>query len=177
MALTKEKKQKSLGDIKALIAKQKSVIFADFSKVDSKELFSLRKQLKEEGCQLKIGKKTLIRIAFGQSGVSFWNLIRKAIPGQLALVFGIDDEVAPARLANQFAKKNENFKILGGIFEARYIDKAKVLELAAIPSRQELLGRLVGSIASPMSNFARVIDKIREQKEAAGAPVAAAPQA
>ena len=165
MALTKEKKQKNLKDLKENIAKQKSVIFADFSKVNSKDLFSLRKKLKEAGCNLKIGKKTLMRIAFGQSNISYWNKIKKVIPGQLALVFGIEDEIAPARIANQFAKTNENFKILGGIFEKRFIEKEKVLELANIPSREELLGRLVGSLASSMASFVRVLDGIRKEKE------------
>ena len=119
MALTKEKKQKSLKDLKDNIAKTKSVIFADFSKVNSKDLFDLRKRLKEVGCVLKVGKKTLIRIAFGQSNISFWNKIKSSVPGQLALVFGIEDDLAPARISNQFIKTNENFKILGGIFENR----------------------------------------------------------
>src|SRR5258706_14673926 len=99
MALTKEKKQTSLKALKEKISKQKSVIFADFSKVNSKDLFSLRKKLKEAGCALKVGKKTLIRIAFGQSGISYWNKIKASVPGQLALVFVIEDEIAPARLS------------------------------------------------------------------------------
>ncbi|OGZ67729.1 MAG: 50S ribosomal protein L10 [Candidatus Staskawiczbacteria bacterium RIFCSPHIGHO2_02_FULL_34_9] len=165
MALTKEKKEQSLNSLKEVISKQKSVIFADFSKVGSKELFDLRKKLKEAGCKLKIGKKTLVRIAFGQSNISFWDKIRQAVPGQLALVFGIEDEIAPARISNQFAKTNENFRILGGIFENKFIDREKVLVLANIPSRNELLSRLVGSLSSPISSFARVLDKVREQKE------------
>ena len=165
MALNKEKKQQSLTSLKETIGKQKSVIFADFSKVNSADLLKLRKELKENGCALKIGKKTLIRIAFGQSGISFWNVIKASIPGQLALVFGIEDEIAPARIANKFAKTNENFKILGGIFESRFIDQAKVLQLAAIPSRNELLAKLLGSISSSTTNFVRVLDKIRESKE------------
>ena len=164
MALTKEKKQKKIAALKEKIARQKSVIFADFSKVNSADLFKLRKELKENGSSLKIGKKTLIRVAFGQSGVSFWNSIKKSIPGQLALVFGLEDEIAPARLSHQFSKKNENFKILGGIFEGRFIDREKVLALAMLPSRNELLGRLVGSLASSTTNFVRVLDKIRENK-------------
>jgi len=164
MALTKEKKKQSLEAIKEKIAKQKSVIFVDFSKVDSAQLFNLRKTLKEAGCALKVGKKTLIRIAFGQSGISYWSKISKSIPGQLALVFGLEDEIAPARLSNQFAKTNENFKILGGIFENRFIDREKVIALGNLPSRNELLGRLVGSMSSSMANFARVLDKIREEK-------------
>jgi large subunit ribosomal protein L10 len=173
MPLTKEQKQKQIKDLKEKISKQKSVIFADFSKVNSKELFNLRKSLKEAGCLLKIGKKTLIRVAFGQSNISFWNKIRKSVPGQLALVFGVEDEIAPARISNQFSKTNENFKILGGIFSAsggpaegwEFIDRERVLVLANLPTKNELLGRLVGSIASSMTNFVRVLDKIKENKE------------
>ncbi len=160
MALTKEKKQYVLVDLKANIAKQKSVIFADFSKVNSKDLFSLRKQLKEAGCNLKVAKKTLVRIAFGQSNISFWNKIKSIVPGQLALVFGIEDEIAPARISHKFTKVNENFKILGGIFEGRFIDREKALVLANLPTRNELLSKLVGSLASPMASFVRVLDKI-----------------
>jgi len=165
MALTKEKKSKNLASLKEGISKQKSVMFVDFSKVASKDLFDLRKQLKEAGCRLHVGKKTLIRIAFGQQGITFWNKIKAAVPGQLALVFGIEDEVAPARIANQFAKKNEHFKILGGIFEGRFIDRERALVLANLPLRNELLGRLVGSLASSMTSFVRVLDKVKENKK------------
>ncbi|MDO8486398.1 MAG: 50S ribosomal protein L10 [Candidatus Staskawiczbacteria bacterium] len=157
MALIKEKKQKALKDLKENISKQKSVIFVDFSKVNSKDLFSLRKKLKEAGCALKVGKKTLIRIAFGQSGISFWNKIKSSIPGQLALVFGIEDELSPAKISNQFSETNKNFKILGGIFENRFIEKEKVLALANLPSREELLGKIVGSITAPISGFMNVL--------------------
>jgi large subunit ribosomal protein L10 len=163
MALTKAKKQDSLKSLKDSIGKQKSVVFADFSKVNSKDLFSLRKQLKSAGCQLKVGKKTLVRIAFGQSGISFWEKIRKSVPGQLALVFGFEDEIAPSRIAHAFTKTNENFKVLGGIFEKKFIDREKVMVLAAIPTRNELLGKLVGSLASPMASFVRALDKIKER--------------
>jgi large subunit ribosomal protein L10 len=165
MALTKAQKTKQVEAIKAKVAEQKSVIFVDFSKVPSKEMFGLRKTLKENGCNLKIAKKTLVRVAFGQSNISYWNKIKSAVPGQLALVFGIEDEIAPARIANTFAKTQENLKILGGIFESRFIDREKVLVLANLPSRNELLGRLVGSIYSSTTNFVRVLDKIREEKE------------
>jgi large subunit ribosomal protein L10 len=163
MALTKQQKTKQIDSVKEKIAQQKSVIFVDFAKVGSKDMFSLRKSLKEAGCNLKIAKKTLIRIAFGQSNVSFWNKIKAVVPGQMALVFGIEDDIAPARIANTFAKTHENFKILGGIFEKRFIDREKVLVLANLPTRNELLGRLVGSIYSPVSSFVRVLNKIREK--------------
>ena len=170
MALTKKQKTKQIESVKDKIAKgpegYPSVIFVDFAKVSAKDMFSLRKSLKEAGCNLKIVKKTLVRIAFGQSNISFWNKIKAIIPGQLALVFGIKDEIAPAKIASQFSKTNENLKILGGIFSARvpsgspcweFIDREKVLALANLPSKQELLGKLVGSIASPMSGFLTVL--------------------
>jgi len=166
MALTKIQKTKQIEDIKAKVANQKSMVFVDFAKVPSQDMFSLRKTLKEAGCNLKIAKKTLVRIAFGQSNISYWNKIKSSIPGQLAVVFGIEDEIAPARIANKFAKDHETFKILGGIFEKRFIDRERVLVLANLPSRDELLSRLVGSLSSSMTSFVRVLDKIRESKVA-----------
>ena len=165
MALTKEQKTKQIDSIKEKVSQQKSVVFVDFAKVPSKDMFGLRKTLKEAGCNLKIAKKTLVRIAFGQSDISFWNKIKAVVPGQLALVFGIEDDIAPARISNIFAKTHENFKILGGIFERRFIEREKVLVLANLPTRNELLSRLVGSLSSSMTGFVRVLDKIRENKE------------
>lgn len=163
--LNKEQKQKQIKDLKEKIAKQKTVIFADFSKVNSKDLFKLRKNLKDAGCILKIGKKTLMRVAFGQSNISFWKQIKDKVPGQLALVFGIEDEIAPARISHQFSKENDNFKLLGGIFENRFVDRERVLVLANLPTRIDLLGRLVGSVASSMIGLVTVLDHIRESKE------------
>lgn len=165
MALTKEQKTRQIDSIKEKVAKQKSVVFVDFAKVPSKEMFNLRKSLKEAGCNLKIAKKTLVRIAFGQANISYWNKIKSVVPGQLALVFGVEDEIAPARISNKFAKTQENFKILGGIFEKKFIDREKVLVLANLPTRNELLSKLVGSIYNPVSGFVRVLNKVRENKE------------
>jgi len=163
MALTKEQKTKQVKDIKDKVSNQKSMVFVDFNKVSSIEMFKLRRLLKDSGCKLKIAKKTLVRIAFGQSNISFWNKIKSVVPGQLALVFGVEDEIAPARISNKFAKNHENFKILGGIFENKFIGKEKVLELALIPTKNELLARLVGSLSSSMSGFVRVLDKISKK--------------
>ena len=165
MALTKQQKTKQIDSVKEKISKQKSIVFVDFAKVPSKDMFGLRKSLKEAGCNLKVAKKTLVRIAFGQSNISYWNKIKSSIPGQLALVFGIEDEIAPARISNAFAKDHENFKILGGIFENRFIDRDRVLVLANIPTRNELLGRLVATLYSPVSSFVRVLDKIKKSKQ------------
>ena len=73
------------------------------------------------------------------------------------MVFGVKDEIAPARISNKFAKDHENFKILGGIFENRFIEKDKVLALADLLSREELLQNMVGAITNPLSGFMNVL--------------------
>jgi len=163
MALTKEQKKKQIEDIKDNLSSQKSILFVDFAKIPSKDMFALRKSLKEQGCKLRVVKKTLLRIALGQSNISFWNKIKSVVSGQLALVFGIEDEVAPYQISNKFAKDHPDFKILGGIFEKKFIDKERALFLANLPTRSELLRRLVGSIYNPVSGFVRVLDKISKK--------------
>jgi large subunit ribosomal protein L10 len=157
MALTKEQKQKAIKDLEKRISEQKSAVFIDFSKVNSKDIFDFRKKLKAAGCSLKVSKKTLLGIAFGKKYALMWEQAKKDIPGQLAVVFGVKDEIAPAKISGQFSKQNENLKILGGIFEDKFIGKVEVIALSKIPSREELLAKLVGSISSPISGFANVL--------------------
>ncbi|MBU3934857.1 50S ribosomal protein L10 [Patescibacteria group bacterium] len=156
MALTKEQKQKVVEDLKKKIEQQKSVVFIDFSKVNSKDTFILRKKLKETGCVLKVAKKTLLKIAFGDKNKEIWQKIKDNSPGQLAVIFGTKDEMAPAKITQQFVKENENVKILGGIFESKFIDKAEVVILSAIPSKEELLAKLVGTLSAPVSGLVNV---------------------
>lgn len=159
MALTKEQKQKVIKDLEDKIKKQKSVVFIDFSKVNSKDIFALRKRLKEIGCFLKVAKKTLLGIAFGDKNKEIWQKIQDSAPAQLAAVFNINDEIAGFKIVEKFTKESENVKILGGIFEAKFINKEEALTLARIPSKEELLAKLVGSLSSPISGFVNVLQE------------------
>lgn len=157
MALTKEQKQKVIKDLEAQIKKQKSIVFIDFSKVNSKDIFALRKKLKEAGCLLKVAKKTLLRIAFGDKNKDIWQNIDISAPNQLAAVFNIEDEISGFKTTEKFTKESENIKILGGVFEAKFINKEEAIALARIPSKKELLAKLVGSLSSPISGFVNVL--------------------
>jgi len=157
MPLTKEQKQKTIKDLEEKIEKQKSAVFIDFSKVNSKDIFALRKKLKKADCVLKVAKKTLLKIAFGDKNKEIWQKIEENAPGQLAIVFGIKDEIAPAKITQQFTTENENLKILGGIFQSKFIDKAEVVFLSAIPSKEELLARLVGNLSAPIFGFVNIL--------------------
>ena len=153
MALTKDQKKQVIASLEEKIAKQKSIVFIDFAKVNSPDIFAFRKKLKEAGCDLKVSKKTLLGIAFGKENAALWEEAKKNIPGQLAVVFGMEDEVAPAKVSFQFIKQSENVKILGGVFENKFADREMIFALSSIPSRDELLAKLAGSIKAPVSNF------------------------
>jgi large subunit ribosomal protein L10 len=156
MAKTKEQKQEILDDLKEKIAKQKSVVFTDFTKVNVKDLTELRKKMKESDCEFKVAKKTLIQKAFEDSNPKVGESVRE-MSGEIALGFGYSDEVSPFKISGDFSKKNENFKILGGLIgdDVFKDDKAKVL--SELPTKQELLARMVGSIGAPISGFVNVL--------------------
>jgi len=154
MPQTKEKKKKVIEELKTKISTQKMIVFFDFSGIKTKDLSELRNELKESDNELKITKKSLAQIAFKSLG---FKIDFKKIKSQLALVFGFKDEILPAKLIHQFSQKNPSLKILGGVFEKNLIGPERIIELAELPTKEELLARLVGSISSPISNLVYVL--------------------
>jgi large subunit ribosomal protein L10 len=110
--------------------------------------------LREKGVQFNVTKNTLLKIALKKHGIEVSESILKK---PLAVAFAMEDEVAPAREIALFAKKSEAIEILGGILEKKYIDEAMIRKLAALPSREELYGRVVGTIAAPLSGMINVL--------------------
>ena len=125
----------------------------------------LRRQLREAGVSYKVYKNTMMKRAF--EGTDFAEL-DKLLDGPSALATVEDDVTAPARVLVNFAKKADKLEIKGAVIEGTYYDVKGVEELAKVPSREELLGRLFGSWKSPLSNFARVINQIAEKTPADG---------
>jgi len=154
MVKTKEEKKKILEELKEKISKQKVTIFVDFTGLKMKDIFDLRKKLKMVDSQLKVTKKTLAQIAFNKSGLK--TEIKK-LKGEIALIFGLKDEISPAKIIFQFSQINPNLKILGGFLENKFVEAEKIVELAKLPTREELLGKLVGSISAPVSNLINVL--------------------
>jgi large subunit ribosomal protein L10 len=149
------------------IDKMKSAIMFNFSGIEVKELNKLRDKCRAEGIDYVVAKKTLLKKALSDKGLS--QVAEKEMSGEIATLFSYDDEIAPARIIAGFAKENDKIKFAGGIFEGNYIDVAKVTELSKILSRKELLSKLVGCLSNPMSGLARVINAIKEDKEKASA--------
>jgi len=154
MALTKEQKQKIVEELKENIDKQKSMVFVAIEGLKAADLFDLRKRLKAADCLLIVAKKTLLDIAFKERKVG---IEPEKLAGQLALVFGFKDQISPAKIPYNFSLENKNLKILGGFYENKLRDAEEIITLARIPSREELLAGLVGSISAPISGFVNVL--------------------
>ncbi len=158
MPLTREQKQKIADDLKEKITRQKAMVFAAIEGLKSGELFELRKELKEKDCLITIVKKTLADRAFKENKI---DCDIKKMAGQLALIFGFKDELLPAKISYKFSqssgKRGKKLKILGGYFENSFVNAEVVADLAKIPSKEELLTRLVVGIKAPVANFVNVL--------------------
>jgi large subunit ribosomal protein L10 len=155
MALTRNQKQKIIEDLKEKIEKQKIFFFIDLKGLKVKDLSNLKKKLKKVDSQLKVSKKTLLKLALKEKGVE---LDIKKLEGEIASVFGFKDAILPAKTAYQFSLENKNLKILGGYFDGKFRGAEEMITLAQLPTKDELLGRLVGSISAPVSNFVYVLN-------------------
>lgn len=155
MPKTKQQKQDVVNDLTDKLQKVKSGVFVNFSGLKMKETQKLRELTWDKGVDYQVVKKTLLKIALKNAGLE--GVDPKSMEGNLGVALGTEDEVAAPKLFADFAKENEALKILGGILENQFIDAAKVKALAALPSKQELLGKLVGTIAAPMSGLLNVL--------------------
>jgi large subunit ribosomal protein L10 len=156
--LTRIQKQKIIKDLKEKIQKQKIIIFVDFTGLKVKDLFNLRKKLKTIDSQIKVAKKTLAEIAFKElKGKTLQSFDVKNLRGQVAFIFGFKDEISPTKIVWLTSQENPNLKILGGFLEDQFIEAEKVIELAKLSGKEELLRRLVGSVSAPISNFIYIL--------------------
>ena len=157
-----ELKKPIVEEISNVIADADSVVLVNYSGLTVAQDTELRRTLREAGITYKVYKNTMMNFAF--KGTPCEELC-KHLEGTNALAVSKDDATAPARVLAGFAKKNPKLELIAGVVEGNYYDTTGVQALAAIPSREELLGRLFGSMQSPIANFARVIKQIAESKD------------
>ena len=166
-----ELKQPVVEEIISKIDGAQSLVLVDHRGLTVQQDTDLRKQLREAGVFYKVYKNTMMNFAF--RGTEFEGL-SNLLNGPSAIAVSKDDATAPARIICEFAKTAKNLEVKGGVVEGRVIDVKGVEEVSQIPSREVLLGRLLGSMQSPVANFARVIKQIVE-KDSEGAAPAEAP--
>lgn len=151
---TKSQKQDIIHQISQSLAEQKAMVFVNFAGLKVKELLGLRKQLKQAGATLQVVKKTLFQRSLQEKNIG---IDAKKLQGQVAAIFALQDPVAPIKAAYKFAKGNDRLKVLGGYFENTVYDKTSLQTIANLPSKEQMLGQLVGTIAAPMSGFLNVL--------------------
>ena len=154
MAKTRQQKEQALKDLIDKLKKAKSLVFVNFSDLKVKEIEELRKNCRVENVGYLVAKKTLMKRAFKDAGL---DIDPKSFDKEVATVFGFEDEVAPARIIQEFAKEHEALVAFGGVLESKFVDQAKVVELSKLPSKDELLAKVVGSIKAPVSGFVNVL--------------------
>ncbi|MCI7130039.1 MAG: 50S ribosomal protein L10 [Lachnospiraceae bacterium] len=160
-------------EISDSIKDAQSVVIVDYRGLTVAEDTQLRKQLREAGVTYKVYKNTFMNFAF--KGTEFESL-SGVLEGPNAIAISTTDATAPARIIADFAKKAPKLEIKAGVVEGNFYDAEGMKAISTIPSREVLLSKLLGSMQSPIANFARVIKQIAEKDgEAAPAAEAEAP--
>lgn len=158
-----ELKKPIVEEISANIKDAESVVLVHYSGITVEADTQLRKELREAGIIYKVYKNTMMNFAFKDTPCE---ALSQHLEGPNALAISKTDATAAARIISGYAKKAPTMKMLAGIVEGTYYDENGVAALATIPSRDELLGKLLGSIQSPVTNLARVLNQIAEAKAA-----------
>ena len=166
-----ELKQPIVAEIAELFNGAKSAVVVDYRGLTVEQDTILRKQLREAGVTYKVYKNTMIR--FAAKGTEF-EALEANHEGPTALAVSKEDATAPARILAQFAKTADKLELKGGVVEGTYYDQKGIQVIATIPSREELLGKLLGSIQSPIANLARVLNQIAEAQNGGSAESAEA---
>ena len=156
-----ELKAPIVDEIKATIDGAASVVLVDYLGLTVEQDTKLRKNLRAEDITYKVYKNTLIKRAI--EGTEFESL-SKDLEGPTAIVVSKKDATAPARVIADFAKTANKLELKSGVVEGTYYDVEGIKAIAQIPSREVLLSRLLGSLQSPITNLARVINQVAEQK-------------
>ncbi len=183
MPKTRVQKEEIVARLADKARRMKSAVFTSIGGYTMEDADALRANGRKEGVELVVAKKTLLTRALKDAGL---DVPADVLDGSILTAFGMQDEIAPAKLVAALAKDREQIKIVGGVMEGKAVDAAYVQTLAMIPSRLELYAKLVGSINNPVSGFVRVLNAIATKDEdaapaeaapAEAAPVAAAPAA
>ncbi|MBR3538100.1 MAG: 50S ribosomal protein L10 [Eubacterium sp.] len=159
-----EEKQPIVAEIKEVLDGAKSVVLVDYRGLTVAQDTELRRKVRKENMIYKVYKNTMVKLAI--DGTEFSEL-EKDLEGPTAVVVSKDDATAAARVVSEFAKDAKITKALAlksGVVEGTYYDQDGIQVIATIPSREVLLSRLLGSLQSPITNLARVLNQVAEQR-------------
>ena len=157
MSANFEAKKLVVEEITSKIKASKAVVFVDYNKLTVAEVSELRNKCREAGCEYKVYKNTLVRKAFNNLG---FNQFDETLNGPTAIAFSAD-EITAAKLMSKAAKDYDTKIVVKcGFVDNAYVDKNGVQALASMPSREELVAKMLGSMQAPLANFAGVLNNL-----------------
>ncbi|NLY88498.1 MAG: 50S ribosomal protein L10 [Firmicutes bacterium] len=152
--MKRPEKEAQVQMIKEKLAEAQTVILADYRGLTVEEMTELRKKLREAGAELRVVKNTLAKLAAKEAEI---DALESHLSGPVAMAFGFDDPVAPAKILHTFAREHKNLELKAGLLEKRLIDRKEIEALAALPTREVLLTQLAAAMVGPLRNLAFVL--------------------
>lgn len=165
MGLNLDEKKAVVAEVSAQVANAQTIVVAEYRGIEVGDLTRLRAQARKSGVYLRVLKNTLVRRAVSDTPFA-------SLADQMSgpLIYGISaDPVAAAKVLSDFAKTNEKLVLKAGSYAGKVMDKAGVQALASIPSREELLSKLLGVMKAPVAGFAVALGALAKQREQAAA--------
>ncbi|MEK7586613.1 MAG: 50S ribosomal protein L10 [Patescibacteria group bacterium] len=161
MAISKQKKQEIIAKLAGVMKSAKTLVFVNFKGLKVSDSVTLRNNLKAEKVDYYVAKKTLLKKVLAENKFTGE---APSLDGEVALAYA-PDELAPARLVQQFAEKlKEGLKIIGGVFDGKYLNAPEMVAIAKIPARPVLLGQLVNLINSPIAGLVVALNEIAKKR-------------
>ncbi|MBR6953809.1 MAG: 50S ribosomal protein L10 [Clostridia bacterium] len=166
MSKNRELKEQAVAEILEKVRGAQSITLVSYSGLTVEQVTNLRRQCREKGVQYCVLKNRLVKLALAEAGIEG---VDDLLNGPNAFVFSMADPVSGPKVITEFIEKNklQSLTVVGGVFEGKAADVATIQALAKMPSRDEMLAMLVGSLQSPMAGLVAVLEQIAEQKEAA----------
>lgn len=165
MSLNLNDKRAVVAEVSSQVAKAQSVVLAEYRGIEVGDLTKLRAKARESGVYLRVLKNTLVRRAV--EGTAFADLSSHMVG---PLIYGIaEDPIAAAKVLNDFAKSNDKLILKAGSYAGETLDAAGVKALASIPSREELLAKLLGVMMAPLTGMAISLGALAKKREEEGA--------
>lgn len=155
MAKTRAEKEAIVASLADRLRRMKGAAFCSSSSFTMEDANKLRAKARDLQVEIFVAKKTLLALAAKEVGIE--GMDKDAFDGSVLAAVGYGDEISPAKLLREIGKEKEAMKLLAGVLEGKMIPAAQVAQLAALPSRQELLAKIVGSIAAPLSGLVQVL--------------------
>lgn len=156
MAISRTKKESVVRELDEALNGAKIVIFTDFQGTNVAALNELRNKVRESGGVYRVAKKRLLARVLAKRGVD--GIDPRTMEGEIAVALGMQDSAATSKAVYEAQQAGETIKIISGIMDEQLLSREDIIQLATLPSRQELLARMVGSMSAPLTGMVRVLE-------------------